>query len=64
MDLDLQSGEEETVIKFSFDTDGKKWKKIPNLLADHYTKLENRKHAPTGLLFRPEPKLIHIPKNV
>jgi hypothetical protein len=29
---------EDTIIKYNFDKQGKKWKKVPNFLADHYTK--------------------------
>ncbi len=64
MALDLPSEGDDTVIKFSFDKEGKKWKKVPNFLADHYTKIDNTKHRRTGVLFRPEPNLVHIPKNV
>jgi len=63
MDIHVPFGED-TIIKFNFDKRGKKWKKVPNFLADHYTKLESAKHSRTGLIFRPEPHIIHIPKNV
>jgi glycosyltransferase involved in cell wall biosynthesis len=63
MDMHVPFGED-MIIKFNFDKQGKKWKKVPNFLADHYTKLESGKHSRTGLIFRPEPHIIHIPKNV
>jgi glycosyltransferase involved in cell wall biosynthesis len=62
MDLDTQFGED-TVVKFNFDKEGKKWKKVPNFLADHYTRIDNTKHKRTGVLFRPEPQVISIPKD-
>ncbi|MGA8081317.1 MAG: hypothetical protein WB988_05595, partial [Candidatus Nitrosopolaris sp.] len=43
---------------------GLKWKKVPNFLADHFTKIESAKHSRTGLIFRPDPHIIHIPKKV
>ncbi len=55
---------EDTIIKYNFDKQGKKWKKVPNFLADHYTKLESVKQSRTGLIFKPEPHIIYIPKNV
>jgi glycosyltransferase involved in cell wall biosynthesis len=63
MDLDIPFGED-AVIKFNFDKEGKRWKKVPNYLADHYTKIDNTKHSRTGLVFRPEPHIIYIPKRV
>jgi glycosyltransferase involved in cell wall biosynthesis len=63
MDLDTQFGED-TVVKFNFDKQGKIWKKIPNSLADHYTKIDNTKHLRTGSIFRPEPQVINVPKDV
>lgn len=63
MDLRVPFGED-TIIKYNFDKQGKKWKKVPNFLADHYTKLESAKQSRTGLIFRPEPHIIHIPKNI
>ncbi|MDQ6863067.1 MAG: glycosyltransferase family 2 protein [Thermoproteota archaeon] len=61
--LDLPFGED-AVTKLNFDKEGKKWKKVPNFLADHYTKIDNTKHKRTGLIFRAEPHIIHIPKLV
>jgi len=61
--LDVPFGED-TITKFNFDKLGMKWEKVPNFLADHYTKLDNTKHLRTGIIFRPEPQIIHIPKNV
>ncbi|MGC1928359.1 MAG: glycosyltransferase family 2 protein [Candidatus Nitrosopolaris sp.] len=63
MDMHVPFGED-TITKFNFDKQDKRWKKVPNFLADHYTKLESAKHSRTGLIFRPEPHIIHIPKNV
>jgi glycosyltransferase involved in cell wall biosynthesis len=63
MDLNIQYGED-TATKFNFDKEGKKWKKVGNYLADHYTKLEDTTHYRTGLVFTPEPQVIYIPKNV
>jgi hypothetical protein len=37
---------------------------VPNILADHYTKLESVKQSRTGLIFNPKPHIIHIPKNI
>ena len=61
--LDLPFGED-AVTKLNFDKEGKKWKKVPNFLADHYTRIDNTKHKRTGLIFRAEPHIIHIPKLV
>ena len=62
MDLDTQFGED-TAVKFNFDRQGKIWKKIPNSLADHYTKIEdNHRHYRTGMVFRPEPQVISVPR--
>jgi glycosyltransferase involved in cell wall biosynthesis len=62
MDLDTQFGED-TVVKFNFDKKGKIWKKTPNSIADHYTKIDNMKHIRTGMIFRPEPQVISVPKD-
>jgi glycosyltransferase involved in cell wall biosynthesis len=61
IDLDTQFGED-TAVKFNFDKDGKIWKKISNSVADHYTKIDNMKHVRTGMVFRPEPQVISVPK--
>jgi glycosyltransferase involved in cell wall biosynthesis len=63
MDLNLEFGED-AVMKFNFEKEGKKWKKVKNFLADHYTKLENTTHSRNGVIFRPEPHIVRIPKNV
>ena len=63
MDLDTQFGED-TVVKFNFDKEGRIWKKIPNSFSDHYTKIDNTKHLRTGMIFRPEPQVINVPKDV
>jgi glycosyltransferase involved in cell wall biosynthesis len=63
MNLDTQFGED-TIVKFNFDKEGKIWKKIPNSVADHYTKLDNTRHSRTGMTFRPEPQVISVPKDV
>ena len=39
-------------------------KKIPNSVADHYTKFNNTTHLRTGMIFRPEPQIIHISKKL
>lgn len=64
MDLDMQFGED-TAVKFNFDKQGKVWKKTANSYADHYTKIvDNTKHYRTGMVFRPEPQVIDVPKSV
>jgi glycosyltransferase involved in cell wall biosynthesis len=63
MDMHVPFGED-TIAKFNFDKEGKRWKKVPNFLADHFPRVESGKHCRTGLIFRPEPHVIHIPKNV
>ncbi|MFY9798408.1 MAG: glycosyltransferase family 2 protein [Candidatus Nitrosopolaris sp.] len=63
MDMHVPFGED-TITKFNFEREGLKWKKVPNFLADHFTKIESAKHSRTGLIFRPEPHIIHIPKKV
>ena len=65
MDIHVPFGED-TIIKFNFDKQGKKWKKVSNFLADHYTKIESARTvgSRTGIIFRPQPHIIHIPKNV
>ena len=63
MHLDVPFGED-TITKFNFDKLGLKWDKVPNYLADHYTKLDSTEHLRTGITFRPEPQIIHIPKKV
>ncbi|HZC20618.1 MAG TPA: hypothetical protein VE223_03150, partial [Nitrososphaeraceae archaeon] len=56
---------EDTIVKFNFDKEGKIWKKIPNAVADHYTKIDNnRKYLRTGIIVRSEPQVISIPKDV
>ncbi|MGB6529432.1 MAG: glycosyltransferase family 2 protein [Candidatus Nitrosopolaris sp.] len=63
MDMHVPFGED-TITKFNFEGEGLKWKKVPNFLADHFTKIESAKHSRTGLIFRPDPHIIHIPKKV
>ncbi len=63
MSLDLPFGED-AVIKFNFDKERRTWKKVPNYLANHYTKIDDTKHSRTGLVFRPQPHIIYIPKCV
>lgn len=65
MDIDVPFGED-TIIKYNFDKQGKRWKKVPNFLADHYTKMESTKTlgSTPGIIFRPYPQIIHIPKNL
>ena len=48
----------------NFDKQGKKWKKVATYLADHYTKIEGSRQPRTGIIFRPTPHVIHIPKKV
>ena len=63
IDLDLPFGED-VAIKNYFDLHGKHWKKVPNFLADHYTKIEGSKQNRTGIIFKSEPHVIHIPKQI
>jgi hypothetical protein len=63
MNLHVPFGKD-TIIKNNFDKQGKKWKKVSNFLADHYTKLKSLKQSRTGLIFKLEPHIIHIPKNI
>jgi glycosyltransferase involved in cell wall biosynthesis len=63
MDLDTQFGED-TIVKYNFDKEGKIWKKISSSIADHYTKIDNTEHLRTGTIFRPEPQVIKVPKDV
>jgi glycosyltransferase involved in cell wall biosynthesis len=63
MELDLPFGED-AAIKMNFDKQGKKWKKVATYLADHYTKIESSRQTRTGIIFRPTPHVIHIPKKV
>ena len=63
MELDLPFGED-AAIKMKFDKQGKKWKKVATYLADHYTKIEGSRQTRTGIIFRPTPHVIHIPKKV
>jgi len=63
LDLDTQFGED-TIVKYNFDKEGKIWKKISNSIADHYTKIDNTEHLRTGTIFRPEPQVIKVPKDV
>jgi glycosyltransferase involved in cell wall biosynthesis len=60
-DLDVPFGED-TIMKINFEKMGKKWKKVPNFLADHYFTIDNMTHRRTGTIFRPEPHSIYIPK--
>jgi len=61
MDLDVQVGED-TLIKINFDKQGKNWRKVPNFLADHYPRIENTTYRRTGMILRPKPQVIYIPK--
>jgi glycosyltransferase involved in cell wall biosynthesis len=63
MDLDTQFGED-TIVKFNFDKLGMKWKKISNSIADHYTKVNNTTHLRSGIIYRSEPQVISVPKDV
>jgi glycosyltransferase involved in cell wall biosynthesis len=63
VDLDLPFGED-VAIKNYFDMHGKVWKKVPNFLADHYTKIESSKQTRTGIIFKSEPHVLHIPKQI
>ena len=35
-----------------------------DLFTDHYTKIEGSRQTRTGIIFRPTPHVIHIPKKV
>ena len=63
MDLDTEFGED-IIVKFNFDKDGRIWKKIPKSVSDHYTKIDDTRHVRTGRIFRPEPQVIKVPKDV
>lgn len=63
IDLDTPFGED-ALTKAHFEIEGRKWKKVPNFLADHYTKIIKSKHSRTSLLYRAEPQVIWIPKSV
>jgi hypothetical protein len=65
MDIHVPFGED-TIIKYNFDKQGKRWKKVRNFLADHYTKMESTRTVGStpGIIFRPYPQIIHIPKNL
>jgi glycosyltransferase involved in cell wall biosynthesis len=59
MDLDLPYGED-AAIKFNFEKQGMKWRKVENYLADHYPKIQGTTYKRTGAVFRPY--AIFIPK--
>jgi glycosyltransferase involved in cell wall biosynthesis len=59
MDLDLPHGED-AAIKFNFEKNGLRWKKIRNYSADHYPKIQSTTYRRTGAVFRPY--AIHVPK--
>jgi glycosyltransferase involved in cell wall biosynthesis len=63
MDLDLPFGED-VAISFNFEKRNMKWKKVKNYLADHYPKIEGTRQTRTGIVFKPDPHIIHIPKKV
>lgn len=63
MDIDAPFGED-AIIKLNFDKQGRKWKKVSNYLADHYTKIEGSTHVRTGIIFKPEPHILSIPRDV
>ena len=66
LNINLHVPFEDTIVKYNFDKQGKRWKKVPNFLADHYTKMESTKTlgSTPGIIFRPYPQIIHIPKNL
>ena len=49
---------------FNFEKRNMKWKKVKNYLANHYPKIEGTRQTRTGIVFKPDPHIIHIPKNV
>ena len=51
-------------ISFNFEKRNMKWKKVKNYLANHYPKIEGTRQTRTGIVFKPDPHIIHIPKNV
>jgi glycosyltransferase involved in cell wall biosynthesis len=59
IDLDLPHGED-AAIKFNFEKQGMRWKKVENYLADHYPKIHGSTYRRTGTVFRPY--AIYIPK--
>ena len=59
IDLDLPHGED-AAIKFNFEKNGMKWRKVPNYLADHYPKIQDTTYRRTGTIFKP--MAIYIPK--
>jgi glycosyltransferase involved in cell wall biosynthesis len=63
MDLDLPFGED-VAISFNFKKQNMKWKKVENYLADHYPKVEGTSQRRTGIVFKPDPHIIHIPKKI
>jgi glycosyltransferase involved in cell wall biosynthesis len=63
MDIDVPFGED-LIIKKNFDRQGKRWKKVLNYLADHYTKIEGSTQPRTGIVFKPQPDIMYIPKKI
>lgn len=59
IDLNLPHGED-AAIKFTFEKNNLKWKKIANYSADHYPKIHSTTYRRTGTVFRPY--AIYIPK--
>ena len=59
IDLNLPHGED-AAIKYNFEKNGLKWKKLANYSADHYPKIQSTTYRRTGAVFRPY--AIYIPK--
>ena len=55
MDMNLQYGED-TLTKFNFDKEGKRWKKVENFLADHYTSWKIQNITAPGLCSDQSPR--------
>jgi glycosyltransferase involved in cell wall biosynthesis len=63
IDINLPFGED-AAISFYFGKNKRKWKKVENYLADHYPKVDGIRQTRTGIVFKPDPHIIHIPKKV
>ena len=59
IDLNLPHGED-AAIKYTFERNGLKWKKVANYSADHYPKIQSTTYRRTGAVFRPY--AIYVPK--
>jgi glycosyltransferase involved in cell wall biosynthesis len=65
LDLDINTPfGEDVIIKSNFDKQGRKWEKVSNYLANHYTKIEGSTQTRTGIILKPEPHILSIPRSV